>query len=232
MNTATTDLFLALTPDRVLDAVEAADLECAPVCHPLNSFENRVYDVLLRDGRRVVAKFYRPGRWSRDQILEEHAFLNELEVDEVPVCGLHPFPDGTTLKTIDGIAYCLYDRVGGRAPEELDDDAVERLGMMAARIHNVGASRDAPARLRLDADTYVRDNLAFLVHPGLLPVRLRDRYVRLANELADLADERLRGVETFRIHGDFHKGNVLVREGRFHVLDFDDLVVGPAVQDL
>ena len=122
VNERATDLFLALTPERVLDAVEAADLECAPVCHPLNSFENRVYDVLLRDGSRVVAKFYRPGRWSQAQILEEHAFMRELDEDEVPICGLRPFPDGSTLKSIDGIWYCLYDRVSGRAPEDLNED--------------------------------------------------------------------------------------------------------------
>jgi Ser/Thr protein kinase RdoA (MazF antagonist) len=232
MDDRTTDLFLSLTPERVLDAVEAAGLECAPVCHPLNSFENRVYDVLLRDGQRVVAKFYRPGRWSQTQILEEHGFMTELVEAEVPICGLRPFPDGSTLRRIDDIWYCLYDRFGGRAPEDLDDESVERLGMMAARIHNVGARHDAPARIRVNADTYVRDDLAWLSLNGVLPQRLHDRFARAAEAIADLADRRLEGVQTLRIHGDFHPGNVLVREGRFHVLDFDDMVVGPAVQDL
>jgi len=232
MNSRTTDLFLSLTPERVLDAVEAAGLDCAPVCHPLNSFENRVYDVLLRDGTRVVAKFYRPGRWSEAQILEEHSFMNELVEDEVPICGLRPFPDSTTLHRIDDIWYCLYDRFGGRAPEDLDDETVDRLGMMVARIHNVGARHDAPARVRLTADTSLRDDLAWLDLNGLVPEHLRARFHRAAEDLADLADRRMEGVETFRIHGDLHAGNLLVREGRFHVLDFDDMVVGPAVQDL
>jgi Ser/Thr protein kinase RdoA (MazF antagonist) len=104
--------------------------------------------------------------------------------------------------------------------------------MMAARIHNVGARRDAPARVRITADTYVRDDLAWLSLNGLVPEHLRDRFHRAAEAVADLADRRMEGVETFRIHGDFHAGNLLVREGRFHVLDFDDMVVGPAVQDL
>ena len=232
MESRITDLFLSLTPERVLDAVEAAGLDCAPVCHPLNSFENRVYDVLLRDGSRIVAKFYRPGRWSQAQILEEHAFMAELVDDEVPICGVRPFPDGTTLKRIDDVWYCLYDRFGGRAPEDLDDETVERLGMMAARIHNVGARRDAPARVRITADTYIRDDLAWLSLNGLLPAHLADRFAKSANAIADLADRLLEDVPTFRIHGDFHAGNLLVREGRFHVLDFDDMVVGPAVQDL
>ena len=158
--------------------------------------------------------------------------MRELDEDEVPICGLRPFPDGSTLKSIDGIWYCLYDRVSGRAPEDLNEESVERLGMMAARIHNAGARSDAPERLRLDADTYVRDNLPTLSLEGRLPGHLRDRYLRVANDVADLAERLLCGVETFRIHGDFHPGNVLLRDGRFFVLDFDDMVVGPAVQDL
>jgi len=227
-----TDLFLALTPERVLDAVEAAGLECAPVCHPLNSYENRVYDVQLRDGERVVAKFYRPGRWSDEQIAEEHAFMAELVEEEVPVCANRPFPDGTTLRRIQGIRYCLYDRTGGRAPDELDDDLLERLGMMAARIHNVGARRDAPHRVRLDSRSYVREDLAWMAAHGSVPGPLRPRWEAAALAVADLADRLLDGVPTHRLHGDLHAGNLLLRDGRLSVLDFDDMVVGPAVQDL
>jgi Ser/Thr protein kinase RdoA (MazF antagonist) len=229
---ATTDLFLKLDATRVLDAVEAAGLECAPVCHPLNSFENRVYDVLLRDGTRVIAKFYRPGRWTEAQILEEHAFLADLAADEVPVCGVRAFPDGTTLKRIEGIWYGLYDRGGGRAPEEIDADLAERLGMMAARIHNVGARRDAEHRLRLGGDAWVREPVAWMVAHGVLPGSIERRYVAAAGAIADLADARLAGVPVHRIHGDFHAGNLLLREGGLSVLDFDDMVTGPAVQDL
>ena len=107
-----TDLFLALTPERVLDAVEAAGLAVRPLCYPLNSFENRVYEVELTDRSRVVAKFYRPGRWSSAQILEEHRFLAELDAEEIPVCAARPFPDGSTLATIDGIRYAVFDRRG------------------------------------------------------------------------------------------------------------------------
>src|SRR5260370_12193846 len=95
-----TDLFLSLTPEKVLTAVEAAGLACNPVCYPLNSFENRVYEVELEDRTRIVAKFYRPGRWDERQILEEHQFLRELTAEEVPVCTVRPFPDGSTLPPI------------------------------------------------------------------------------------------------------------------------------------
>lgn len=229
---ATTDLFLSLTPERVLDAVEAAGLHCAPVCHPLNSFENRVYDVVLRDGDGVVAKFYRPGRWDESQILEEHGFMAELVDAEIPVCAVREFPDGSTLKRIDGIWYCIYRRFGGRAPEDMDDGIVERLGMMAARIHNIGALRDAPTRLRLDSRSYVRQDLDWMSDHGILPDHVAARYRAAATAIADLADSRMDGIAAHRIHGDLHAGNLLLRNGRFHVLDFDDMVVGPAVQDL
>jgi len=228
----TTELYLNLTPERVLEAVEAGGLRCNPVCHPLNSFENRVYDIELQDQDHVVAKFYRPGRWSEAQIREEHAFMRDLEEDEVPICGHRTFPDGSTLKRVEGIWYCLYDRRGGRAPDEFSDDDVERLGMLVARMHNVGARHDAPNRLRLDADTYIREELGWLLANGVIPEELKARYAAAANAIADLADRELEGAPVLRVHGDFHPGNLLVREGRFHLLDFDDMVVGPAVQDV
>src|SRR5215207_2799850 len=106
-STNQTDLFLNLTPERVLAAVEAGGLPTNPVCYPLNSFENRVYEVELEDRSRVVAKFYRPGRWAPEQILEEHRFLQQLDAEEVPVATVRPFPDGSTLRQIDGIFYSL-----------------------------------------------------------------------------------------------------------------------------
>src|SRR5579864_4544644 len=108
-----TDLFLSLTPEKVLAAVEAGGLRCNPVCYPLNSFENRVYEVELEDRTRIVAKFYRPERWNEEQILEEHQFLRELDADEVPVCTVRPFPDGSTLHRMDHTYYSLADAAAG-----------------------------------------------------------------------------------------------------------------------
>jgi Ser/Thr protein kinase RdoA (MazF antagonist) len=226
-----TDLFLDLTPERVLDAVEVSGLRCNPICYPLNSFENRVYEIELEDGTRIVSKFYRPGRWTQDQILEEHQFLADLVEDEIPVVPARAFPNGETLHQIDGIWYCLYDRFGGRAPDEITEEHAERLGMMAARIHNTGARREATHRIALTPDEYVREDLAWLGANEVLPPHSRDRYFGAARAIADIADERLRGVPMQRIHGDFHVGNLLLRDGRFHALDFDDFMVGPAVQD-
>jgi Ser/Thr protein kinase RdoA (MazF antagonist) len=227
-----TDLFLALTPERVLAAVEAAGLATNPVCYPLNSFENRVYEVELQDRSRVVAKFYRPGRWSAEQIREEHEFLQELDAEEIPVATVRPFPDGSTLRRIEGIYYSLADRKGGRAPDELSDAEVLRLGMLVGRLHNVGARHPAPHRLQLDAATYVREAVAWLSAHGTLPHHLRSRYITAALALANLADQALAEVPVHRLHGDLHLGNVLNRDGVLRVLDFDDMVTGPAVQDL
>jgi Ser/Thr protein kinase RdoA (MazF antagonist) len=228
---AATDLFLALTPEKVLDAVEAAGFRCNPVCHPLNSFENRVYDIELEDRTHLVAKFYRPNRWTAAQILEEHRFMDDLEEAEIPICGLKRFPDGTTLKRTGAIFYCLYDRFGGRAPQDLDHELAERLGMLLGRLHNVGAARNASHRIRLDANTYVRTNLAWMLRNGTVPAHLEERYANAANTLARIADQRMEGVDLQRIHGDFHAGNLLLRDDTLHVLDFDDTVVGPPVQD-
>ena len=230
--TEATDLFLDLGPDRVLAAVEAAGLRCNTVCYPLNSFENRVYEVELEDSSRVIAKFYRPGRWSEEQILEEHRFLGELDEDEVPVCPVRPFPDGSTLKRIDAIWYSLSDRRGGRAPDELDDLGAERLGMLVGRLHVVAARRPAPARPQLDADRYVRRAVRAIEQEAELTGDVRHRYLTAAGALASIADDRLAGVATHRIHADLHLGNVLVRDDRLFVLDFDDFVVGPPVQDM
>ena len=227
-----TDAFFDLTPERVLAAAELAGLECNNLCYPLNSFENRVYEVELVDRTRMVAKFYRPGRWTRDQILEEHTFLSELDEAEVPVCSVRVFPDQETLKQIDGIHYCVSDRRGGRAPDELDATTARRLGMLVARLHNVGATRTAPSRRPLDAEHFVRTPLEWLREHRSVPESLESRYFRAAEGIADTADRLMADVDTQRIHADLHLGNVLLRDDVLRVLDFDDMAPGPPVQDL
>ncbi len=227
-----TDLFLSLTPEKVLASVEAGGLQCNPVCYPLNSFENRVYEVELADRTRVVAKFYRPGRWTEEQLLEEHQFLEDLAAEEIPVCTMRPFPGGGTLRRVDNIYYSLSDRRGGRAPDELDEAAARRLGMLVGRMHNVAVHREARHRIAITADTYIREDLDWLEAHDVLPRHLQDRYFDAALAIATLADRRLAGVPVHRLHGDLHLGNILFRDGLLRVLDFDDMVTGPAVQDL
>jgi Ser/Thr protein kinase RdoA (MazF antagonist) len=213
-------------------AVERAGVSCRPVCYPLNSFENRVYEVELADRTRVIAKFYRPGRWSAEQILEEHGFLAELAAAEIPVAPALAFPGGSTLERIEGIFYSLFERRGGRAPDELDDASVVRLGMLIGRLHNVGAGRDAPSRLSLGSPLWVREPLAWLAAHASVPPPLWPRLEAAALSIAAAADRALEGVPVHRLHGDLHLGNLLFRDGELRLLDFDDLAVGPAVQDL
>jgi Ser/Thr protein kinase RdoA (MazF antagonist) len=226
------DLFLQLTPERVLEAVEAGGLAVRPVCYPLNSFENRVYEVELADKTRVVAKFYRPERWSQGQILEEHRFLAELDAAEIPVCPALPFPGGGTLRSISGIRYALFDRKGGRAPDELRPETARRLGQLVARLHVVGAARADADRPRLTGAEYVLRDLSALERSGLVPRPLLPRWLGAARALAELADRMMVGVPVLRLHGDLHLGNVLERDGQLRLLDFDDCRIGPAVQDL
>ena len=226
-----TDLFFALTPDRVLDAVEARGLRPTGHCTPLMCLENRVYDVRLEDGRHVIAKFYRPRRWSREAILEEHAFLAELRDAEIPVCA--PVDDGAgSLGETDGIHFALWPRTGGRAPDELADTDVEVLGRLLARIHEIGAAREAPHRPRLDAESAAAAPLEALERGGFLPDSVAARYRRAVDDVAALYTEWSQGVPVHRIHGDCHVGNLLRRDEGWTFLDFDDFVTGPAVHDV
>jgi Ser/Thr protein kinase RdoA (MazF antagonist) len=226
------DFFFRLTPDQVLAAVEAGGFEPTGHCSALTCLENRVYDVRLQDGSHVVAKFYRPNRWSREAIREEHAFLADLREAEIPVCAPIAFADGDTLHSVEGIHYAVWPRTGGRAPDELRDDAVPVLGRLLARIHNVGATRDAPHRRRLDAATAVLEPLAGLEEAGQLPASCARRYRQAVEAVASLYREWSAQVPLHRIHGDCHLGNLLRGDAGWFFLDFDDFLVGPAVQDV
>ena len=228
----TTGGFYNLTPNVIIRAVEGAGFEPSGHCMALNSFENRVYDLRLEDGSHVVAKFYRPGRWTREQILEEHEFLLELQRDEIPVCAPLSFPGGGTLREEGGIFYAVWPRTGGRAADELADPALETLGRMLARIHNMGAAGKAAHRIELNADTYGRGPLNFLLDHDFLPGHCRDRYAAAVREIADLYDELAAGTPLHRIHGDCHTGNLLYGVDGWFFLDFDDFLTGPAVQDV
>ncbi len=226
--------FFALTPDRVLSAVDAIGVRCAGLCYPLNSLENRVYELELEDRTRVVAKFYRPGRWSDEAVADEHTFLADLAAAEIPVAAPLAFPDGTTARRDPetGILCALFPRVGGRAPEEFTDEQLERLGGLLGRVHNVGASRAAPHRVALTVAQYGRASLETLRAAPTLPPALAPALKAACEGLFARAEGLFEDVAVHRIHGDCHPGNLLWgREGAFF-LDFDDMVTGPAVQDV
>jgi Ser/Thr protein kinase RdoA (MazF antagonist) len=239
---AETRFFYELTPDRILDAVESCGLRTTGRCMALNSMENRVYQVEVEvdgepenpsDAFRVV-KFYRPGRWSREQILEEHRFLLDLVEAEIPVVAPSVFPDGETLARLPDVEIyaAVFPRQGGRIPDELGDPELERLGRLLARLHSVGATRQAEHRIRLDPETYGRRSLAYLAESDALKEPIASRYASLVGSICDTAGPWFEGVSYQRIHGDCHLGNVLWGMDGPFLVDFDDMVVGPPVQDL
>jgi Ser/Thr protein kinase RdoA (MazF antagonist) len=231
-----TQYFFELTPDRVLDAVEAGGIRCTGRCMALNSFENRVYEVEIETeeetrpplNRRIV-KFYRPGRWTREQIEEEHQFLADLSAAEIPAVGpVEPL----AITPGAAIWYAVFPKVGGRAPQELSDEQLLRVGRLLGRIHNVGAAREAQHRVELNAQTYGRANLDFLLEGEWIPLEYRARYQTAVESVITASERLFQGVKLQRIHGDCHLGNLLWNDQGPFFVDFDDMVRGPAVQDI
>jgi len=172
--------------------VEVGGLRCTGRCLPLRAFENRVYEVELEDERRLVVKFHRPGRWSRETILDEHAFLAELAAAELPVVPPLDLGTGTTLGAIDGIFYSVFPKVRGRIMDELDPERRRLIGRTIGRMHAVGAARGAPHRPRLDVQRYVHEPLEALQAGKVMPENLLPRYRDVALRIAQELDEHNR----------------------------------------
>src|SRR6188768_3281978 len=236
---SSTHPYASLTPDVVLNAVESLGLQCDGRLLALNSYENRVYQVGIEEQNPVVAKFYRPARWSNAQILEEHGFAEELAHAEVPVVAPLAF-DGDTLRDFEGFRFAVFPRRGGRAPELDDPETLEWLGRFIGRIHAVGGTRPFKTRPRLDIASFGEEPRAFLLSSGLIPDDLRPAW----KQVADLALEGVRAcfdragdVAYLRVHGDCHASNVLWTPatgnapGGPHFVDLDDARMAPAVQD-
>jgi Ser/Thr protein kinase RdoA (MazF antagonist) len=223
-----------LTPDRVLDAVESLGYRIDGRLLALNSYENRVYQVGIDEDAPVIAKFYRPGRWSDEQILEEHAFaaaLAELEIPVVPPLALQ----GRTLHHFEDHRFSLSPRRGGRSPELDDPQVLIRLGRLLARLHNVGAAAPFRSRPALDVAGFGDEPGAYLLQHRWIPPDLEPAYRSvLADALTEVRAcyERAGNVARIRLHGDFHRGNILWTDAGAHLVDLDDARTGPAVQDL
>ncbi len=224
-----------LGPDRILDCIEAAGFACSGQLQALNSYENRVYQVGLEEGPPLVAKFYRPGRWSDAAILEEHAFTLELAEREIPVVAPLLGRDGRSLWQVDGFRFALYPRRGGRAPELERDDELRWLGRFIGRIHALGAVRPFEHRPRLSLEHHGRASLDFILGHGFVPDYLLAAYREAAEALLAAIGECFAAHtpwRSIRLHGDCHPGNVLWTDAGLHFVDFDDALMGPAVQDL
>ncbi len=220
-----------LSPDRVLDAMEAIGLAPDGRLLALNSFENRVYQAGLEGGRFVVLKFYRPGRWSDAQIAEEHAFAHELEEAELPLVA-PMIVDGDTLFTHHGYRYALYPRRGGRAPELEQEETASWLGRLLGRMHLIGARSRFTRRTAFDLEHLLVLPSKAVLASALMPDYLRERYARTVEDAEVVLRSRFHPRQTLRLHGDCHAGNVLWTDHGPHFVDLDDARSGPAVQDL
>ncbi len=225
--------FATLTPDLVLDAVESLGYLSDARVLALNSYENRVYQVGIEEQQPLIAKFYRPERWSDAAIREEHAFSQELADCDVPVVA--PLQrDGESLFEHAGFRFALFPRRGGRAPEPGNLDQLYSLGQLLGRLHGVGASRPFEHRETLAVDNFGHASLATLLEGNFVPRSLLPAYESVARDLLQRLDELFSRVRytPIRLHGDCHPGNLLHRDDAFHIVDLDDCRMGPAVQDL
>ena len=225
--------YSALTPDRVLDALDSVGIRGDGRMLPLGSYENRVYQVWRDYALPVVAKFYRPGRWTDDQILEEHLFVDELVAQEIPVVAPLVL-EGRTLHAFADFRFAVYPRRGGRAPELEQRATLEQLGRFIGRLHTVGAVRSFKHRPALTIEAFGDESRDYLLAHDFIPADIRPAWKSVIDE----ALQRVRRAfanhrtKTLRLHGDCHGGNVLWTDDGPHFVDFDDARTGPAVQDL
>ncbi len=226
--------FAELQPQDFLEALEDLGFHCNGRLLALNSYENRVYQVGIDDDDAVVAKFYRPNRWSDEAIHEEHDFTAELVDQEIPV--IAPLLiNGTTLHKVGDFRVAVYPCRGGRAPDLDNFELLEQLGRFVARIQLVGATSQFRHRPGIDIDSYAIESMDYLLDNNFIPAELVPAYESVAQDVIDgvaASFDRAGETRQLRIHGDFHPGNVLVAAERLHIVDFDDTRSGPAVQDL
>jgi Ser/Thr protein kinase RdoA (MazF antagonist) len=226
--------YAGLQPEQILDALEALNFRCDGRFLALNSYENRVYQIGIENAAPVVVKFYRPGRWSDEAIIEEHEFSVELEEADLPV--VTPIMiDGSSLHRSGPFRFSVYPSRGGRAPD-LDNLAFqEQLGRFIGRLHLVGRTRMFQQRPSIDISSYGVASREHLLQNGFIPPDLQLAYDSVSQQVlagVEACFERAGDVQQLRLHGDFHPGNVLADGEQLHIVDLDDTRHGPAVQDL
>lgn len=226
--------FSTLPPDSVLNALESIGFRSDGRLLALNSYENRVYQIGMDEGAPLVAKFYRPGRWTDAAILEEHAFVQELAEREIPVVPALVL-DGITLHSFEGFRFAVFPKHGGRAPELEDPSTLEWMGRFLGRIHAIGALKPFRTRPALDIASFGEQPRDYLLAHTFIPADLDAAYRSAVNQALEGVRHcfaRASEVRALRLHGDCHVGNVLWTDDGPHFVDFDDSRMGPAVQDL
>lgn len=226
------DNFLQILPEVIFDAAERLGGRCTGRFFALNAMENRVYDIEMEEGPHVVIKFYRPGRWSRATIQAEHDFLKALDDSEIPVVCPLTDDQGESLLEINGVMFAIFPKRPGRLEAEPNKEQLTRLGRFLARLHNVGAARPDAPRLRLDAQSYGREPLKFLLDGSFMPKPVAPRYETIAARICDAIAPRFETIEYVLLHGDCHSGNILWDRDAPYFIDFDDMLYAPPVQDI
>jgi Ser/Thr protein kinase RdoA (MazF antagonist) len=226
--------FQTLTPDFIMDAVESQGFRCDCRNLTLNSYENRVYQIGIEDEKPLIAKFYRPLRWTDRQIIEEHQLSIELAAHELPVVAPLHNNAGESLFQYHDFRFALYPQQGGHAPEFDNLDNLLILGRMLGRMHRIGAVKSFQYRPALDSLSFGHESVT-LIREQFIPAEYRESYTVLTSQLLEAIDRILSAAGTvrhIRVHGDCHSGNILWRDNAPHFVDFDDSRMAPAVQDL
>jgi len=232
-----------LLPDQIFGTAEEQGLRPTGVLFPLNSYENRVYEIGIEDEETgkpasIVAKYYRPGRWNQESIAEEHGFVAALAEAEIPVVAHLPLKKHlkdlpTLAKTADGIFYAFFPKFRGREHAEILNDDRRWLGRSLARMHNIGEAFKAPHRMRLTPETYGHNSLAFILTQEFLPPDLKQSIESHLQKAIELVEPHFKkDWKPITVHGDCHPANILWNKDGPHLLDFDDMVVASAVQDV
>lgn len=223
-----------LNPDLILEAIDNLGFKCDGSIVALNSYENRVYQIGMEDAAPLIAKFYRPLRWTNAGILEEHAFAAELMSHEIPVVG--PLNvNGNTLHQHQDYRFTLFPRQGGRALELDNLEQLEWMGRFIGRLHAVSACQPFQHRLTLDINSYGQQPYQFLLNNDFIPAEIKTEYSAAVTELLEKIQHQflqVGHVNIIRLHGDCHAGNVLWNNNGPQIVDLDDCLMGPAVQDL
>ena len=226
--------FSSLEPNFILQAIESGGYVCDGRVLTLNSYENRVFQIGIEDGDPIIAKFYRPNRWTTKQIQEEHDFCFELADAELPVVAPLRNAEGKTIFNFDEFRFSLFPRKGGRAPELDNQDNLYVLGRFLGRMHLIGASEQFKFRPAIDSKTYGHESVNY-ISEYFIPAELKQAYQSLTKDLLQRIDSiisEVDSVQIIRVHGDCHIGNMLWRDNAPHFIDFDDCRMAPAVQDI
>jgi Ser/Thr protein kinase RdoA (MazF antagonist) len=223
--------FYSLDPNLILATAEKNGFAVTGELIQLNSYENRVFDIRLEDKTSIIAKFYRPGRWSRDTLLDEHHFIRELKNESIEVAGTLLLKNNSSVDMVDNIYYTFFEKVRGRMIQEISVAHMKKLGRWLARLHNVGCLKRAEHRSYIgphNDDKWTQlEKMLKQVSP-----EVSHRYEDAAVRIFESLDEHLQDFDFIRLHGDLHRGNILEdSSGEFVMVDFDDMINGPEVQD-